>query len=178
MTHSTRLTLFVSAICRPVKSKFSRDEIYSSPRNLIFLNISVHNCCDTPFCLCVYRCNLCISQFHLPPALPPPLPGWPPGISIFFSPLMANSRGWGLLSFQIPQGGDEKRRRMPLPPSTLQLPPYIFHRSHSRIVPFLIKHFNVRFFVSINVFLCNSARILIKTSRRDDMHQFMVLVLI
>ena len=40
------------------------------------------------------------------------------------------------------------------------------------------KHFYVRFFVSINVFLCNSAGILSKTSRRDDVHQFMVLVLI
>ena len=37
----------------------------------------------------------------------------------------------------------------------------IFHWSQSRITPF--KHFNVRFFVSINVFLCNTARILIKT---------------
>ena len=35
-----------------------------------------------------------------------------------------------------------------------------------------------RFFVSINVFLCNSASILMKTSRRDDMHQFRLLVLI
>ena len=34
------------------------------------------------------------------------------------------------------------------------------------------KHFNVRFFGSIDVFLCNSARILIKTSCHDDMHQF------
>ena len=40
------------------------------------------------------------------------------------------------------------------------------------------KHFNVRFFVLSNVFLCNSARIRIKTSSCDDMHQFMVLVLI
>ena len=40
------------------------------------------------------------------------------------------------------------------------------------------KHFNVRFFVSLNVFLCNSAEDLIKTSRSDDMQQFMVLVLI
>ena len=33
---------------------------------------------------------------------------------------MANSRGWGLLSCQIPRGGDEKRGQMPRPPSTLQ----------------------------------------------------------
>ena len=33
---------------------------------------------------------------------------------------MANSRGWRLLSCQIPRGGDEKRGQMPRPPSTLQ----------------------------------------------------------
>ena len=33
---------------------------------------------------------------------------------------MANSRGWRLLSCQIPRGGDEKREQMPRPPSTLQ----------------------------------------------------------
>ena len=33
------------------------------------------------------------------------------------------------------------------------------------------------FFVLSNVFLWNSAKIRINTSRRDDMHQFMVLVL-
>ena len=33
---------------------------------------------------------------------------------------MANSRGWELLSCQIPQGGDEKRVQMPRPPLTLQ----------------------------------------------------------
>ena len=38
----------------------------------------------------------------------------------FFLPQMANSQGWGLLSCQIPRGGDEKRGQMPRPPSTLQ----------------------------------------------------------
>ena len=38
----------------------------------------------------------------------------------FFLPWMANSREWGLLSCQIPRGGDEKRGQMPRPPSTLQ----------------------------------------------------------
>ena len=37
---------------------------------------------------------------------PPPPPGWPPRISIFL-PWMANFQGWGLLSCQIPRGGDE-----------------------------------------------------------------------
>ena len=51
--------------------------------------------------------------------------------------------GWGLLSCQMLLGGDEKRG-----------------------------HFNVRFSVSINVFLCNSARILFKTSSRDDKYWY------
>ena len=38
----------------------------------------------------------------------------------FFLPWMVNSRGWGLLSCQIPRGGDEKRGQMPRFPSTLQ----------------------------------------------------------
>ena len=33
---------------------------------------------------------------------------------------LCNSRGWGLLSCQIPRGGDEKRGQMSHPPSTLQ----------------------------------------------------------
>ena len=33
---------------------------------------------------------------------------------------MANSRGWRLLSCQLPRGGDEKRGQVPHPPSTLQ----------------------------------------------------------
>ena len=36
------------------------------------------------------------------------------------APGMANSRGRGLLSCQIPWGGDEKRGQMPRPVSTLQ----------------------------------------------------------
>ena len=38
----------------------------------------------------------------------------------FFLPWMVNFRRWGLLSCQIPRGGDEKRGQMPRPPSTLQ----------------------------------------------------------
>ena len=35
----------------------------------------------------------------------------------FFWPWMANFRGWGLLSCQIPRGEDEKRGEMPRTPS-------------------------------------------------------------
>ena len=57
----------------------------------------------------------------IPPALSPsPLPRADPRELAFFLPWMANSRGWGLLSCQIPRGGDEKREQMPRPPSTLQ----------------------------------------------------------
>ena len=38
----------------------------------------------------------------------------------FFLPWMVNSRRWGLLSCQIPRGGDEKRGQMLRPPSTPQ----------------------------------------------------------
>ena len=48
-------------------------------------------------------------------------PGLTLGICIFFLPWIANSREWGLLSCQIPWGGDEKTRQMPCPPSTLLL---------------------------------------------------------
>ena len=84
------------------------------------------------------------------PPPPPPTPSWSPGISIFFLPWMANTRGWGLLSCTILRGRDEKRGQMPRPPSTLQ---------HFSLVA-RITHLNVRFFVSTNVFLCHSARIL------------------
>ena len=50
----------------------------------------------------------------------PPSPQAHPQALAFFVPWIANSRGWGLLSCQIPRGGDEKRGQMPRPPSTLQ----------------------------------------------------------
>ena len=56
--------------------------------------------------------RLCISQFQQRPA--PPRAD--PRALAFFLPWMANSRGWGLLSCQIPRGGDEKRGQMPRPP--------------------------------------------------------------
>ena len=57
----------------------------------------------------------------IPPApSPSPPPRADPRALAFFLPWMANSRGWVLLSCQIPRGGDEKRGQMPRPPSTLQ----------------------------------------------------------
>ena len=50
----------------------------------------------------------------------PPPPRADPRALAFFLPLLANSRGWGLLSCQIPRGGNEKGGLMPRPPSTLQ----------------------------------------------------------
>ena len=98
------------------------------------------------------------SQFQLRPDPPPPRP-W-----------KANSRRWGLLSCQIPGlGGGGGRGQMPRPPSTLQHFS-LSAQSNSAVLNTLIK---VRFVISSDVFLCNSARILIETSRRDDMHQFM-----
>ena len=72
----------------------------------LLINIRV----DTEEKVCV------IASVNSSCAQPPGLT--PPGISIFLS-WMANSRRWGLLSCQIPQGGDEKRGQMPHPPLTL-----------------------------------------------------------
>ena len=67
----------------------------------------------------LFKAGLCISQFHLLPTPPPPSRADPRALA-FFLPWMANSREWGLLSCQIPRGGDEKRGQMLRPPSTLQ----------------------------------------------------------
>ena len=89
------------------------------------------------------------------PIPPAPIPRADPWALALFLPWMANSQGWGLLSCQIPQGGDKKRRQMPHPPSTLQHFSLIA-QSNNAILSILM----FSFFVSINVFLCNSARIL------------------
>ena len=62
---------------------------------------------------------------------------------------------------------------MPHPPLSLQHFPLIAQSNNA-----VLRILKCDFFVSINVFLCNSARVLTKTSRLDNMHQFMVLVLI
>ena len=61
-----------------------------------------------------------------------------------------------------------RKRRANAPPS-VNTATFFIHRTVEQC---RFKQFDVRFFVSINVFLCNSARIIVKTSRRDDMHQF------
>jgi len=108
-------------------------------------------------------------QFHLPKSIPP-APSTPP---------RADPRALAFFGtvWQISGGGYEKRRQMPRPPSTLQHFS-LMARSNSTILSILM----FKFFVSINVFLCNSARILTthwdSNDSNDDMHQFMVLVLI
>ena len=95
--------------------------------------------------------ELCISQFQLRPAPPPPtLPADPRELA-FFSPCIANSRVWGLLSCQIPWGGVEKRGQMPHPPWTLQHFSLIA-QSSSAILSILMSDYLFQF----NVFLCNS----------------------
>ena len=54
----------------------------------------------------------------IPPAPSPPRAD--PRELAFFLPWMAISRGWGLLSWQIPRDGEEKRGQMPRPPSTVE----------------------------------------------------------
>ena len=85
-----------------------------------------------------------------PSPLPPLLPADPRALA-FFSPCMANSRVWGLLSCQIPRGGVEKRGQMPHPPSTLQHFSLIA-QSSSVILSILMCDYLFQF----NVFLCNS----------------------
>ena len=102
------------------------------------------------------------SSCALNPHPPPPLRADPRALA-FFCP------GWQIsrdgLSCQIPRGGV----------SSVNTATFFIDCT---IEQCRFKHFNVRLFVLSNVFLCNSARIRVKTSRRDDMHQFMVLVLI
>ena len=96
------------------------------------------------------------------PAAPSPPPPLPRAGGAFFFAWIANSRGWELLSCQIPRGGDETRGQMPRPPSTLQHFSLIA-QSSSAILSFLM----CDFLFQLTCFLCNRA-ILIKTSRRDD----------
>ena len=112
----------------------------------------------------------------IPPAPSPRLPPCPradPWVLAFFLPWIANSRGWGLLSCQISRGEDEKRGQMPRPPSTLQHLSFIdltIELGGGGVGWCHFKHFNVQFFVSVYVFLCNSARILtILTSTRTSL---------
>ena len=79
-----------------------------------------------------------------------------------------------MLELSNPPGGRDEKKKVKAPSFVNTATFFIDHT----VEYCHFKHFNLRFFVSSNVFLCNSARILIKTSRRDDMHQFMVLVLI
>ena len=90
-------------------------KVLSSARNIgvtfdSHFNFEKHvmNTCKTAFF------HLCISQFHLRPALPPPR------AMAFFLPWMENSWGWRILSCQIPRCGDKKRGQIPHPLSTLQ----------------------------------------------------------
>ena len=79
-----------------------------------------------------------------PPQNNPPTPG-----HNFFLPCMANSRGWGLLSCQIPPvgGGDEKRGQIDSSLSAVQHFS-LFAQLNSAILSILM----CNVFVSINVF--------------------------
>ena len=108
-----------------------------------------------------------------PPTPPPPPPQTDPRALAFILPWMTNSRGWGLLSCKIPRGGNEKRGQMPRPASTLQHFSLIA-RSNSAVLSILMC--DILFQLTSSV--CNSAMMLIKTSRRNDMHQFIILLLV
>ena len=105
-------------------------------------------------CVCL---SLCLQNGALIPpahsALPPPAD---PCTLAFF--LALNGKFPWVGTFELSNPLRWRRKMRANAPSSVTL--------YSGIVPF--KHFNVRFFVSINVFHNNSARILIKTARHDD----------
>ena len=74
--------------------------------------------------------NSSCAQLHPPP------PRAHPRALVYFWPWMAISRGWGLLSCQMPRGGDEKGGQMRCPPSTLQQA-----QSNSAVLRILIWNF-------------------------------------
>ena len=80
---------------------------------------------------------------------------------IFFA-LDGKFLGVGTLELSNPPGWGRKKKAND--PSSVNTATFFIDQTVEQCH---FKHFNVRFFVSINVFLCNSA-ILIKTSRRDD----------
>ena len=84
-----------------------------------------------------------------------------PGISIIFA-LDGKLPGVGTLELSNPPGWWQKKRANT--PSSVNTATFFIDRT---VKECHFKHFNVRFFGSINVFLCNTV-ILIKTSRRDD----------
>ena len=69
--------------------------------------------------------------------------------------------GVGTLELSNPPGWGRKKKANG--PSSVNTATFCIDRT---VEQYHFKHFNVRFFVSINVFLCNSA-ILIKSSRRE-----------
>ena len=64
----------------------------------------------------------------IPPVPSPPSPWGDPQALALFLPWMANSQGWGLLSCQIPQGGDKKRPR-PNAPSSVNTATFFMNRT-------------------------------------------------
>ena len=93
------------------------------------------------------------------------LPRADPRAFAFFFSLDGKFPGVGTLELSNPPGWGRKKRANA--PSFVNTPTFFIDLTVEKC-PF--KHFNVQFFVSINVFLCNRARILMKTSRRNEMH--------
>ena len=72
MIYSTRLTLFVSTICRAAKSPNFHVMKLILRHEIWFSWILACTTVVTLRFVCVFRCNLCISQFHLRQHPPPP----------------------------------------------------------------------------------------------------------
>ena len=97
-----------------------------------------------------------------------PLPGRSPGHKHFFFALDGKFPGLGLIICHIPRGGDGKRGQMPRPPSTLQHYSLIA-QSNSAVLSILMCIFLLQLASSFVIALDS-----VKTSRRNDMHQFMI----
>ena len=98
---------------------------------------------------------ICISQYHLRPAPPPPPPPLPPADPWALAFLDGKFPGVGTFKLSNSLGWGRERGQIPCPPSTLQHFSLIAQSNSTNF-----KHFNMQFFVSSNVFLSNSARIL------------------
>ena len=94
-----------------------------------------------------FHTNTVMHQSIPPAPSPPSPPDWPPGISIFC--LGWQIPGVGTLELSNPPGWGRKKRANA--PSSVNTATFFIDRT---VKYCHFKHFNARFFVSVNVFLC------------------------
>ena len=124
----------------------------------VIVNVANNDChCNVNFLQFHHFEKLCISQFQLcpaPPSPPPPPPPPPPPAdprSLAF--WMANSRRWLGGTFELPNPPGWGRKKRANATSSVNTATFFIDCT---VEECHFKHFNVQFFVSVNVFLCNS----------------------